>query len=62
MFFRFGRIEHNKDEVRGLGRGHDLSPTPAALTGALDDTWQIEQLYARSLVLQDARDRLKRCR
>ena len=39
-----GRVEDHEDEVGGAGDRDDLTPAALTLSGALDDSRQVEQL------------------
>ena len=53
-------VEHHHHEVRGLGHGDHLPPSPLALAGSLYDPGQVQQLYARVLVVNHAGDARER--
>jgi hypothetical protein len=51
-----GGVQHDNDEIAGAGHCDDLLTSTLAVLGALDDTWEIEQLYLGSFELEDTGD------
>ena len=53
---RFEDIQHNEDEVGSPGHSDDLSSSTLSVLGSFNNSWQVEQLDLRTLVLDTPGD------
>lgn len=53
---RLEDVENDEDQTAGASDSNNLTATSFTVFGALDDTWQIQQLDLGALVLNHTRD------